>query len=221
MRTCFSCSSGNPCSTNLITVSAHMKRPAARAVKGSRNVPPGQPSQYGAPISSQGGSKKLRMSRVVSILTSAPVGSSICLQQERNDKGTRSSRPVTMSLNFDGRCDQCTKVSSRAFRCPAWEGSDPHSSKPSRTITGISWSKDWLCLLVKGSIIRDLKCEAISGLPGSTVPLLSTAANIEAKESSYLARSCVIVRHTAAGSLNVIFPRLKAKLEPIRPRFVN
>src|SRR5882762_7725679 len=85
----------------------------------------------------------------------------------------------------------------------------------------MSLGKECSCLFLRGSMIRDSKWEVISALPGSTLPLFNTSTKIEAKEGSYLARSCAIVRQTAAGSLNMISPRLKAKLDPIRPRLIN
>src|ERR1700722_17207422 len=105
-------------------------------------------------------------------------------------------------------------------RCFDWEGSDPHSSKASRTTTGdriapvaCLFSRD----TAKGSLIKCLKCMAMSALVGSTLLSFKLSISFSAKNESFRAKSKETVRHNAAGSLKAISPRLKKKLEPSQP----
>ena len=80
LRTCSSCTSSKPCSItmNLTTVSAHMKRSAARLIKVSRAIFLGQSATARQPISAKCPAKN----RLVSTFILAPVGSLICLTLE-------------------------------------------------------------------------------------------------------------------------------------------
>ena len=136
-----------------------MNSPAVQVVKISRTFSPGQSAENGPLISAKQSSKNWWTSCFASAVISSPVGSLICLRLARNDAGTCSSHPVTISLNVLGRCDQCERVSRNTFRCPACEGSEPHSSKPSMTITGIGWGGECLYFFAHGSMIRESKSE--------------------------------------------------------------
>src|ERR1700722_2778533 len=106
---------------------------------------------------------------------------------------------------------------SRSFD---WEGSDPDSSKASRTTTGDRIAPV-ACLFArdtaKGSSIKYSKCFAMSALVGSTLPSFKFSISLSAKNESFRAKSKATVRHNAAGSLKAISPRLKKKLEPSQP----
>src|ERR1700722_5362875 len=98
------------------------------------------------------------------------------------------SRLVITNLNDGWRRDHFTRVSMNICRCFDWEGSDPHSSKASRTMTGdrIAFVA---CLFardtVKGSSIKYLKCVAMSALVGSTLLSFKFSINLSAKDGSF------------------------------------
>src|SRR3984957_20386068 len=126
------------------------------------------------------------------------------------------SRLVITNLNDGCRRDQFMRVSMKICRCFDWEGSDPHSSKASRTTMGdriapvaCLFSRD----TAKGSWIKYMKCFAMSALAGSTLPSFKFSISLSAKNESFRAKSKATVRHNAAGSLKAISPRLKKKLE--------
>src|ERR1700683_3042473 len=69
--------------------------------------------------------------------------------------------------------------------------------------------------------MRYLKCKEISAMPGWTFCSFKTSTKLLANEVSNSAKSDATVRHTTAGSLSKISPRLKKKRDPSWRRSVN
>jgi hypothetical protein len=72
-------------------------------------------------------------------------------------------------------------------------------TEASITITGMVWDAKWLWPCTNASCIINLNCNAISGLPGSTVFPFKTSSKFSVVVASYRVKSCANVRDIAAG----------------------